>query len=157
MTTPILMIGAGRMGGAMLEGWRAAKAHDSSTVILVDPHPGEAARAAEAAGAALNPDPEAYAAAQTVLLAIKPQLWRKAAAAVAPHLSPGAVIVSIAAGVRSADLAAAFDGRPVARVMPTTAVGIRQGVATVVLRVRRRTRRRPRPVRPRRHRGRGGG
>ena len=131
MTTPILMIGAGRMGGAMLEGWRAAKAHDSSTVILVDPHPGEAARAAEAAGAALNPDPEAYAAAQTVLLAVKPQLWRSAAAAVAPHLSPGAVIVSIAAGVRSADLAAAFDGRPVARVMPTTAVGIRQGVATV--------------------------
>jgi pyrroline-5-carboxylate reductase len=131
MTAPILMIGAGRMGGAMLDGWRVACAFDPTAVILIDPHPGEAARAAEAAGAALNPDTTAYAAARTVLLAVKPQLWREAAAAASPYLSPDAVIVSIAAGVRSADLAAAFDGRLVARVMPTTAVGIRQGVATV--------------------------
>jgi pyrroline-5-carboxylate reductase len=130
MTTPILMIGAGRMGGAMLEGWRKAGAYDPHDVLLIDPHPGEAAMAAAAAGAALNPGPDALAAVSTVLVAVKPQLWREAAAAVAPHLSEGAVIVSIAAGVRTADLAAVF-ARPVARVMPTTAVSIRKGVATL--------------------------
>ncbi len=40
------------------------------------------------------------------------------------------MIVSIAAGVRTADLAAVF-ARPIARVMPTTAVSIRKGVATL--------------------------
>ena len=42
-----------------------------------------------------------------------------------------AVIVSIAAGVRSADIAQVFGGRRVARVMPTTAVAICQGTASV--------------------------
>jgi len=127
---PILLIGAGRMGGAILEGWRAADAFAPSDLLLVDPHPGAMAEATAKAGAALNPDPSAYARARTVLLAVKPQLWKGAAASAAPHLSPEAVIVSIAAGVRCADIAKAF-ARPVARVMPTTAVGVRKGVATL--------------------------
>jgi pyrroline-5-carboxylate reductase len=128
--TPILLLGAGRMGGAMLEGWRAAGAFAPGDLILCDPHPGDAALAAARVGATLNPDHAALGAAQTVLLAVKPQLWREAAAAYAPHIARDAVIVSIAAGVRSADIATAF-GRPTARVMPTTAVAIRKGVATV--------------------------
>ena len=118
------------MGGAMLDGWRAAGTFNAGDILLLDPHPGDAARAAADAGATLNPDPEALGAAKTVLLAVKPQLWREAAAAVAPRLSPEAVIVSIAAGVRCADIEAAF-ARPVARVMPTTGVAIRKGVATI--------------------------
>jgi pyrroline-5-carboxylate reductase len=128
--TPILMIGAGRMGGAMLEGWRAGGAVNAHDIMLLDPHPGDAARAAVDAGAALNPDVEALGAARTVFLAVKPQLWREPAAVVAPHLSTDAVIVSIAAGVRTADIEAVF-ARPVARAMPTTAVAIRKGVATL--------------------------
>ena len=66
-----------------------------------------------------------------MLLAVKPQIWRDAAAHVAPHLARDAVIVSIAAGVACADIAAAFAGRRVARVMPTTAAAIGQGTASV--------------------------
>ncbi|MGZ6012939.1 MAG: pyrroline-5-carboxylate reductase family protein, partial [Caulobacteraceae bacterium] len=48
------------------------------------------------------------------------------------HLNPpDAVIVSIAAGVRAADIRAAVGGRRVARIMPTTAVAIRQGTASI--------------------------
>ena len=125
--TPILIIGAGRMGGAMLEGWRAADAFEPKNLIICDPHPGDVAKAA---GAVLNPPMELVRGARTVLLAVKPQLWKEAAATYAPHLATDATLISIAAGVRTADLAAAF-GRPVARVMPTTAVAIRKGVATV--------------------------
>jgi pyrroline-5-carboxylate reductase len=128
--TPILMIGAGRMGGAMLEGWQAAGAFSLNDLMVCDPNPGAAAKAAAALGARLNPPIDTIGAAQTVLLAVKPQLWRDAAATYAPQIARDATIVSIAAGVRSADLAAAF-GRPTARVMPTTAVAIRKGVATV--------------------------
>jgi pyrroline-5-carboxylate reductase len=129
--TPLLMLGAGRMGGALIEGWRAAGAFAPRDLIIRDPHPGDVADAAAKLGARLNPPDSQLAEARTVLVCVKPQVWREAAAQVASLLAPDAVVVSIAAGVKSADLAAAFGGRPVARVMPTTAVAIRQGVASI--------------------------
>ncbi|HEY8004286.1 MAG TPA: pyrroline-5-carboxylate reductase [Phenylobacterium sp.] len=131
MTTPILMLGAGRMGGAILEGWARAKAFAPAELMIVDPQPSEVARAAERAGAAINPPEAELAKARTVLLCVKPQLWQEAAAQTAPWLGADALVVSIAAGVKSADLARAFGERPVARVMPTTAAAIGQGTASV--------------------------
>ena len=130
--TPILMLGAGRMGGAIVEGWALAKAFAPDQLIIRDPHPGDVAQAAAKAGARLNPPDTELGEALTVVLAVKPQLWKQVAAEVAGALHPDAVIVSIAAGVRMADIAAAFGGRSVARVMPTTAAGIGKGVASIV-------------------------
>ena len=125
--TPILILGVGRMGGAMIEGWRRAGTFVPSDLYIRDPNPG----AADIHGMRLNPPDSDLAACRTVILAVKPQVWREAAAQVAPHISPDAVIVSIAAGVRSADIAEAFAGLRVVRVMPTTAVAINQGTASV--------------------------
>jgi len=119
------------MGGALVEGWRRVGAFASTEIMLCDPNPGPAALAAEEAGARLNPPGTTLEQARTVVLAVKPQMWRAAAEAFADQLAPDAVIVSIAAGVRTADIAAAFGGRAVARVMPTTAVSIAQGVASI--------------------------
>jgi pyrroline-5-carboxylate reductase len=66
-----------------------------------------------------------------VLLCVKPQVWREAAAEYAGWLAADAVVVSIAAGVRSGDIGKAFGGRCVARVMPTTAAAINQGTASL--------------------------
>lgn len=131
MITPILMLGAGRMGGAMLEGWLAAGAFKASDLIICDPSPGPAALAAGQAGANLNPSDAETAAAKTIVLAVKPQLWRDAAAEISPRLAADAVVVSIAAGVKAEDIASAFAGRRVARAMPTTAVAIGQGTASI--------------------------
>ncbi len=131
MTTPVLILGAGRMGGALIDGWTRTGAFQPSDLILRDPNPGPVALAAQAAGAQLNPPDAVLAQAATVLLAVKPQAWRQAAEAVVPLLEPGAVVVSIAAGVKTEDLAAVFGGRPVARVMPTTAVALAKGVASI--------------------------
>ena len=131
MITPILMLGAGRMGGAMIEGWLAAAAFEAPDLMIRDPQPGPAALAAEQAGAVLNPPDRELARARTVVLAVKPQLWREAAAEVAPWLGSSAVVVSIAAGVRSSEIAKEFGDRCVARVMPTTAAAIGQGTASL--------------------------
>lgn len=131
MITPILMLGAGRMGGAMVEGWLASGAFQGSDLMIRDPNPGPAAVAAERAGATLNPPDAELARAKTVVLGVKPQVWREAAAEAAPWLCSSAVIVSIAAGVKSADIAREFGGRCVARVMPTTAAAIGQGTASL--------------------------
>jgi pyrroline-5-carboxylate reductase len=131
MITPILMLGAGRMGGAILEGWARAGAFPPAELMIVDPRPSDAALAAAKAGAKLNPPDADLAAARTVILAVKPQLWLEAACQYASWLSPDAVIVSIAAGVSSQAVAMEFGGRLVARVMPTTAAAICQGTASL--------------------------
>ncbi|WP_299004044.1 NAD(P)-binding domain-containing protein, partial [uncultured Caulobacter sp.] len=123
--TPILLLGAGRMGGALIQGWREAGAFAAVDLIVRDPNIEPAALP----GAVVNPPLEALGAAKTVLMAVKPQIWREAVKDVVPHLAPDAVIVSIAAGVRAADISEAFGGRRVARVMPTTAVAIGRGAA----------------------------
>jgi pyrroline-5-carboxylate reductase len=131
MITPILMLGAGRMGGAILEGWRRAGAFSAGELMICDPQPGPAALAAALDGARLNPAEADLARARTVLLCVKPQVWREAAAEYAGWLAADAVVVSIAAGVRSGDIGKAFGGRCVARVMPTTAAAINQGTASL--------------------------
>jgi pyrroline-5-carboxylate reductase len=130
--TPILVLGAGRMGGALIEGWALTKAFAPADLIIRDPNPSDAALAAVKAGARLNPPHDVLAEAKTILVSVKPQIWRDASADLTAALNPDAVIVSIAAGVRMADLSAAFGGRPVARVVPITAAAIGKGVASIV-------------------------
>jgi pyrroline-5-carboxylate reductase len=126
--TPILLLGAGNMGGALVAGWRRAGTFSGHELMIRDPKPGPEAAAS---GALLDPDPAAMGRARTIVLAVKPQIWREAASAVAPHLAEDAIIVSVAAGVAAADIAAGFGGRRVARVMPTTAAAIGQGAASI--------------------------
>jgi pyrroline-5-carboxylate reductase len=126
--TPILLLGAGRMGGALIAGWRRANAFPPSELLIRDPTPGPEA---QASGARLNPSPDEQLGAKTVVLLVKPQDWREAAAQAVGDLADDAVIVSVAAGVATADLAAAFGGRRIARVMPTTAATIGQGTTSV--------------------------
>jgi pyrroline-5-carboxylate reductase len=128
---PILVAGAGSLGGALITGWLRAGAVDPRQLMVRDPNPGPAALAAQAAGAALNPDDAALEHALTVIFAVKPQIWRAVAADLAPRLNPAAIVVSVVAGVSAADLGEAFGGRAIARAMPTTAAAIRQGAATL--------------------------
>jgi pyrroline-5-carboxylate reductase len=100
-------------------------------MIIVDPEPGPEAVGAEAAGAILNPPEDALAGARTVLLAVKPQIWRIAAEVIAPHLAADAAIVSVVAGVAACDLEKVFAGRRIARVMPSLAASIGQGAAAL--------------------------
>jgi pyrroline-5-carboxylate reductase len=116
------------MGGALIAGWRRAGAFGMDEIMVRDPAPGPEA---EKSGAALDPDDAALARARTVVLAVKPQIWREAAAPLAAHLNGEAVVVSIAAGVGTADLGQVFAGHRIARVMPTTAAAIGQGTASV--------------------------
>ena len=126
--TPILILGAGRMGGALIEGWIRTEAFPEVDLIAVEPTPSEALAASDVL---VNPPGLYYSRARTVLLAVKPQVWKAAAEQYEPHLAEDAVIVSIVAGVGAADIAEAFGGRSVARVMPTTAVAIAKGTASI--------------------------
>jgi len=129
--TPVLMVGAGLMGGALITGWRRAGTVSAAELMLRDPAPGDAAQSAARDGANLNGPATGLAKARTVLIAVKPQAWRAMAREVAPHLARDAVIISIMAGVGARDLAEAFPARPIVRVMPTTAAAALKGAASV--------------------------
>jgi pyrroline-5-carboxylate reductase len=125
---PLLIFGAGKMGGAMLDG--ALKAGWPATMItVIDPHPSEALRAlALQEGFVLNPA-AANGPASLVLLAIKPQMLDSAAPALAPHVSAGTVLVSILAGKSIADLSARLPMLDkIVRAMPNTPAAIGRGV-----------------------------
>ncbi|MEO7027078.1 MAG: NAD(P)-binding domain-containing protein, partial [Caulobacteraceae bacterium] len=128
---PILIAGAGRMGGALIAGWRAAGVA-ADQILIRDPAPGDVARTAVAAGAALNPENSALRRARSVILAVKPAGWREAAAELAPLLAEDAIVVSTLAGVGLAAVQDAFPAHPVARAMPTTAVAIGKGPISLI-------------------------
>lgn len=131
-TRSILMIGAGRLGGAILQGWRLTGAVRPEQIMLRVRGMTPGAEAAVAWGAALNPPDEALKAADVVVLAVKPQAWRGVAQAYAPLLAADALIVSLLVGVRAGEIQAGFGGRAVARAMPTTAVAVAKGAASIV-------------------------
>jgi pyrroline-5-carboxylate reductase len=121
---PILLVGFGKMGGAMLAGWRE---RGLSRAVCVDPAlpPAPGPEVTVVASAADVPADFAPAA---VVLAVKPQ---NADAAV-PHLARygnSAVVLSIMAGRTVAGLRKLVgDGAAIVRAMPNTPAAIRQGI-----------------------------
>lgn len=126
----VVLVGCGRLGSAIVEGWLRAGPVDPSDLIILTPSEKPTADAAGERGARLNPPLAALAGARALVLAVKPAAWREALAGPAAHLPDTAVVLSVMAGVRASDIAA-VSARPVARVMPTTAVAQAKGVAAL--------------------------
>ena len=123
---PILLIGGGKMGGAMLAGWRERGMAPS---VLVDPAP----EAVALAGPELTVVPSAEMAPagfrpSAVVLAVKPQV-AEAAIPPATALFGDAVVLSIMAGKTVAGLQRLVGGTfPLVRAMPNTPAAVRQGI-----------------------------
>lgn len=123
---PILLVGGGKMGAAMLAGWREQGLAPS---VLVDPAP--AALALAGPGLAVVADAAAIPGGfvpAAVVFAIKPQMAAEAVPAYRRHLGQ-AVGLSIMAGRTIAGLRAALGAEArVVRAMPNLPAAIRQGI-----------------------------
>ena len=97
ITGTILLAGAGKMGGAMLTGWLAGGL-DPRRVALIDPHISPEITALAAKGVALNPDVTTAAPVETVVVAVKPQMFREAGARLKQFVSDKTSVVSSAPG-----------------------------------------------------------
>ena len=133
--TPLVLVGAGKMGGAMLSGWLASGL-DPHAVVVVDPAPpADSAALLEAAGIAALPEAPAVTAG-VVLVAVKPQIM----AAVLPGLKrlvgPATVVLSIAAGKTIAGFEQAFGDVPVVRTIPNTPAQVGRGITAAVANAR---------------------
>jgi len=124
----LVLIGAGKMGGAMLEGWLRI-GMDPAGISLVDPKPSDemVALAAEK-GMALNPDPKTLAPAEVLVLATKPQMLDTAAPAVQGFIHPQTLVISVLAGKTLGDLAARLpNAAAIIRAMPNLPASVQRG------------------------------
>ena len=128
----LVLVGAGKMGGAMLEGWAARGLSAGASVLDPAPSPAVAALCGRA-GIRLNPPAGALGAPEVLVLAIKPQTLDAAAPQLAPLVGPETLVVSILAGKRLADLAASLPGaRGIVRAMPYLPARVGRGVTGAV-------------------------
>lgn len=129
----LLLVGAGKMGGAMLEGWLALGL-EGSEVCIVDPRPSPALIALAARHAmALNPPGGTAAPPDVLVLAVKPQMLDAALPGIAALVTPETLVLSIIAGKTVADLGARLpQARTIVRAMPNTPAAVGRGVTGVV-------------------------
>ena len=127
---PVVLLGCGRLGSAIVEGWLKTGAVAPADLIILTPSIKPAAEAARAAGARVNPALGQLKSARALVLAVKPAMWRGALTPLAGYLGPDTGLISVMAGVEAADISE-VTARPVARVMPTTAVAQARGVAAL--------------------------
>ncbi|ACL56361.1 pyrroline-5-carboxylate reductase [Methylobacterium nodulans] len=122
----LVLVGAGKMGGAMLEGWLAGGL-DGSRIAVVDPGASPDLTAlCGRHGIALNP--EGLTPPEALVLAIKPQGLEAASSAVAPLVGPDTLVVSVLAGKTVANLKARLpQARAVVRAMPNLPASIGRG------------------------------
>jgi len=123
----IVFVGAGRMGGAVLQGALAAGALKQDEVAIFHPNPRRLAELTERFGVA-GVDDAGLHDAQHVLLAVKPQSFAKVAPIVAQR---HASFISLMAGVTAETIARRVGSMRVIRAMPNLGAGL--GVAATAL------------------------
>lgn len=124
---PLLLVGAGKMGSSMLEGW-LDQGLDPARVTVMDPSPPpEAVALMEARGISRNPTviPEPAVA----VIAVKPQMLDKALPALAAVLGPDTLVLSVVAGKTIANFRAALPRvSAIVRSIPNTPAAVHRGI-----------------------------
>lgn len=120
----LVLVGCGRMGGAMLKGW-LARGLQPGAVTVIDP---KLAPDWQDKGLRVNeslPDNPAV-----LVLAVKPQMMADAMGEL-PKLDD-TLVVSVAAGTTIASFESAFPGAAIVRVMPNTPAAIGKGISAII-------------------------
>ncbi|MEK9671151.1 MAG: pyrroline-5-carboxylate reductase [Rhodospirillaceae bacterium] len=133
-TGPLLLVGCGKMGGALLSGW-LADGIDPASVHVVEPNNDQAEdlirRLGVNAVAGAGDLPGGLDPAM-VMFAVKPQVMAAVAPAYAAFNNPGTVFLSIAAGTPIGFFEHCLgDSAAVVRAMPNTPAAVGRG-ATVL-------------------------
>lgn len=132
---PILLAGAGKMGGAMLAGWLEAGL-DPARIMIQDPSPAPKVadmcrrhRIEIRAGLGSN----GLEAPTVLVVAVKPQMMDQVFPALAAHATRETLTISIAAGRTIASFARHLpDGAAIVRAMPNTPAAIGRGITAMV-------------------------
>jgi pyrroline-5-carboxylate reductase len=126
----LVLLGCGKMGSAMLEGWLARGLALDATWVL-DPVPSVWVQGLAARGLHLNDGtPPAPA---VVLIAVKPQMMGAALPVLVPFGGGKTLFVTVAAGTTIASYEAVLGaGTRLVRAMPNTPAAVGRGITAIV-------------------------
>ena len=123
----LVLVGCGKMGGAMLEGWLTGGLEPSS-VHVIDPMPSDRLQALH-----VHLNEPLPASPSVLVVAVKPQMMGAALLDVAIFGGGNTVIISIAAGTTIAQFEDAFGpGTPIIRAMPNTPAAVGKGITALI-------------------------
>ena len=129
---PVVLVGAGKMGSAMLDGW-IGLGLDPARIAVLEPQASAAVTALAARGLKLNPDRNSVRDPAVVVVAVKPQVAGEVVPALAPLIGPSTAVVSIMAGKTHGSIAQALPaGAAIIRTMPNTPAAIGRGITVAV-------------------------
>lgn len=130
-TQNILLVGCGKMGGAMLRGW-LARGTAPANVLIVEPHADSADALRQELSVTVVPDAagiDAGFSPDIVVFAVKPQGMDDIVPSYAPFAENGAVILSIAAGRTISYFESRLGGgAAIVRTMPNTPAAVGRGI-----------------------------
>ena len=126
----LVLVGAGKMGGAMLEGWLARKLSPKKVIVL-EPQPSKAIKTLGKRGVRINPKGDVGPVAALVI-AVKPQSAPDALPLLAALIDPKTVVVSIMAGRTLGFLEHHLPNAAIVRAMPNTPAAIGRGITVAV-------------------------
>ncbi len=127
----LVLVGAGKMGGAMLDGW-IARGLNPKKLVVIEPQPGQAVKALARRGLKLNPKGKAAAAA-AIVIAVKPQSAPDAVPPLAPYVGKTTLVLSIMAGRTLGFLQQSLPpDTAIVRAMPNTPAAIGRGISVAV-------------------------
>jgi pyrroline-5-carboxylate reductase len=128
----LVLLGAGKMGGALLDGWLQAGLPPAQ-VAIIEPHPSAEIAALVTHGVRLNPNLKGLKEIAAIVIAVKPQIAADAVATVGPLLGTDTVVVSIMAGRPLHFLADVLKAESaLVRAMPNTPAAIGRGITVAV-------------------------
>lgn len=132
---PLLLVGAGKMGQALLDGW-LARGLTPKKIAILEPQPAKPVKALGKRGVALNPKTGSKAKAATaeaIVIAVKPQTAPEAVPPLGLHAGKGTLVLSIMAGRTLAFLEDKLPkGTAIVRAMPNTPAAIGRGITVAV-------------------------
>jgi len=131
LSKTILLAGAGKMGGAMLDAWVALGLSPANVVVL-EPQPSPDIAALTERGVRLNPPRDSVGDIAAAVLAVKPQIAPEVLAALAPFVAGATVVLSIMAGRTLRFLADNLPGAALVRAMPNTPAAIGRAITVAI-------------------------
>jgi pyrroline-5-carboxylate reductase len=127
----LVLVGAGKMGGAMLDGW-LTRGLPPANVSVVDPQPSSRVRGLAKRGVTVTASP-GRAKASVAVVAVKPQDAASVMATLKPVVRKSTLVVSIMAGRKLGFLQDFVPaGTPVVRAMPNLPAAIGRGITVAV-------------------------
>jgi len=127
----LVLVGAGKMGSAMLDGW-LARGLDPKKIIVIEPQPVKAVKALARRGVKLNPK-DKVGVASAIVIAVKPQNAPEAVPPLARYVDKTTLVLSIMAGRTIGFLEKSLPtGTAIVRAMPNTPAAIGRGISVAV-------------------------